>query len=126
MPPVSVRTFCIWRGTIALDAGKTSEAASRSTFARSRRRLTNTAEKVKLGRLRPDTGDIDVDIADGVNGETRLLGFFAFNLPGRLISCRPSKCLASRVEDRGREAMEAVVRRPQRMPPDGNNDRPVL
>ena len=123
---MSVRTFWIWRGTNALDAGKTPDAASRSTFARSRRRLTNTAEKVKLGRLRPDTGDIDVDIADGVNGETRLLGFLAFNLPGRLISCRPRKCLADLVEDREREAMEAVVRRQQRMPPEENDARLVL
>ena len=123
---MSVRTFWIWRGTNALNAGKTSEAASQPTSARSRRRPMNTAGKVKLARLRPDTGDTDVDSADGVNGETRLLGFLAFNLPGRLISCRPRKCLADLVEDREREAMEAVVRKQERMPPDGNDDRFVL
>lgn len=123
---MSVRTFCIWRGTIALNAGKTPDAAARPISARSRRRQTSTAEKVELAPLRPDTGDIDVDIANGVSGETRLLWFFAVNLPGRLISCCPSKSLASRVEDREREAMEAVVRRQQRMPPEENDARLVL
>jgi hypothetical protein len=56
-------------------------------------------EEVKLALLRPDLGDVDVEVADGVGREALLLGLVVPSSSGsRLMPCRSrQRCRLERV-----------------------------
>jgi hypothetical protein len=88
-------------------------------------RAVDGHEQAQLALLGADLGDVEVEVADRIGGEALLLRLVALDL-GQAADAVPLQAAvqagARQVRDRGLEAVEAVVERQERMPPEGDDD----
>ena len=93
------------------------------------RRAVDGDEQVKLAGLRPDLGDIDVEIAERVSLELAFAwgGALELGQSGDAVTLQTAvQAGAGQVRDGRLQRVEAVVERQQGVPPEGHDDRLVL
>ena len=93
------------------------------------RRPVDGDEQVELPLFRSNLGDVDMEIADCVVGESARLGFSPREL-GQAADAVPLEAAVLRQSGQGRiawlQAVKAVIEREQRVAPEGDDDRLLL
>ena len=92
-------------------------------------RAVDGDEQVKLALLGPDLGEVDVEVADRIALEFAAVGLVAVDLRQATdpVALKASVQRGSReVRDRRLEAVQTIIQRQQRVPPEDNHDGFIL